>query len=240
MALTQQSDGTSYQKPIGNKNKGNGSKKQPTIPLPNMKQQTGQGAGAQLGKTGNMQSPYGAMQQDMNRVVSGGRPITPMGNNYNGSLFQSPYSKMMQGANDIIPMGRSEVPLWMQNSLAFNDPSRAMMADSARWNAIGEDYGYDMRDLIDSRLGGGNNSLIDDAQSGWLPDNFQFLYPEGYPGVLDDEEQGGAGGDGYNGYGGYGGGYGSYIPMPSYDTWGGGGYGNNNGYRDSGLVNWRI
>ena len=233
MALTQQSDGTSYKKPIGNKNKGNGSKKQPTIPLPNMKQQTGQGAGAQLGKTGNMQSPYGAMQQDMNRVVSGGRPITPMGNNYNGSLFQSPYSKMMQGANDIIPMGRSEVPLWMQNSLAFNDPSRAMMADSARWNAIGEDYGYDMRDLIDSRFRGG--VTLEDILA-YLPDNYAWLQPEETsqmtPGTRDPN--GGGGGYSYNGGGS------SYIPMPDYSTWGGGGYGNNNGYRDSGLVNWRI
>jgi len=227
MALTQQSDGTSYKKPIGNKNKGNGSKKQPTIPLPNMGAQVGKSGGnAQLGKPGQ----YNPSSQDLLQKygdISDKMPYAGMtGNSSEAQANPLPY----YGRDIPMPINPQYV-----GQRRFSGYDYPMMADSARWNAIGEDYGYDMRDLIDSRFPGG--VTLEDILA-YLPDNYAWLQPEETsqmtPGTQDPN---GGGSGGYGGYGGYGG---SYIPMPDYSTWGGGGYGNNNGYRDSGLVNWRI
>ena len=208
---------------VGNDAQTIANKKKTFIPMP--KQQTGKGVGAQIGKTG-VKQPYNPSSQDLLMQ-------------YGDISDKMPYAGMTGNSSEAqanpLPYYGNTIPLPMyvgQRRFGGYDPS--MMAWAANLNALGESYGYDMRDPYDSRLGTGNNATVQSAEDGLLPDNFQFMYPEGYPGVMDEEEGGVEGGGGYGGYGDY-----PYIPLPDY-SWGGGGYGGNKGYRDSGLVNWRI
>ena len=231
MALTQQSDGTSYKKPIGNKNKGNGSKKQPTIPLPNMKQQTGQGANAQVGKSpmynyiSEWKAPGMASYSDW---YEGGSPNLADKLDPNG-VYQGMNIPMF-GGNDANPSTYRGSRLDFINNMMQN--GGRMNSDYDITESLIDNPLFGSRGQIDSRFPG--DLTLEDILA-YLQDDYAWLQPEETsqmtPGTRDPN------GGGSGGYGGYGG---SYIPMPDYSTWGGGGYGNNNGYRDSGLVNWRI
>ena len=194
-----------YQKPIGNKNKGNGSKKQPTIPVPT---------------NGMVKQPQGG------DIYKQGQQTVPM---WKQPVHQnSDYQKSMPKGGYWQPPQQPQI----QERDPFNEDLYNALQAFGMLGAVSDSNFEPARPPIDSRFPG--DVTIEDILA-YLPDNYAWLQPEETsqmtPGTQDPN---GGGGGGYGGYGG------SYIPMPDYSTWGGGGYGNNNGYRDSGLVNWRI
>ena len=264
MALTQQSDGTSYQKPIGNKNKAVASPKQNTIPLPQQRYQDGaqgildmtpqqRAATAVPGYSWDGLSPIGYFEQILNMKQSqdaankaysfadtgtGGKPTQ---NIYAPPVTESQinqgiggYDAGKQGIGNTIPLPemrqdpRTSLATPMGAGMNLSPEDYANTAFPQWLQGFMDKYGF--RQEIDSRFPAG---VDEESAFNYLYEKYGFMFPEMTDWLPDD---GGGGGGDYS----YNGGGSSYIPMPDYSTWGGGGYGNDNGYRDSGLVNWRI
>jgi len=233
MALTQQSDGT------GN-----------YIPLPKGVNKTAQATNfVKEGQSNtNWKQPIQTAADYNKGMVKGGyaqpQPVAlrPTQNIYSQPVTESQrtqgiggYDAGKQGAGNTIPLpGNRPAP---QTSLATPmgtgmnlSPEDYDNLDFPSWiQNFMDKYGF--RQEIDSRFPAG---VDEESAFNYLYEKYGFMFPEMTDWLPDDGSGGGGSGD-YSYSGG-----GSYIPMPSYDTWGGGGYGNDNGYRDSGLVNWRI
>ena len=232
MALTQQSDGT------GN-----------YIPLPKGVNKTAQATNfVKAGQSNtNWKQPIQTAADYSQGMAKGGYAQVPViGGNPNQNIYSAPVTESQINQGIGIANAGKGVPGGNTIPLPGNRPAPQTSLDTpmgAGMNLSPEDYNntafpqwlqgfmdkYGFRQEIDSRFPQG---VDEESAFNYLYEKYGFMFPE-MTDWLPDDGSGGGGDYSYNGGG-------SYIPMPSYDTWGGGGYGNDNGYRDSGLVNWRI
>jgi len=125
-------------------------------------------------------------------------------------------------ASSVAPQTTLDTPMGAGMNLKPEDYSNT---DFPTWlQGFMDKYGF--RAEIDSRFPSG---VDEETAFNYLFEKYGFMFPE-----MTDWLRGDDGGGEDQGYAG-----GYEIPLPDY-SWGGGGYGGDKGYRDSGLVNWRI
>jgi len=133
-----------------------------------------------------------------------------------------------------------DVPLPGRNFTSEQTALNSMQQGGGRANLSPEDMfnteniDYLLRNFMNMGGPGGRGNITWEDIVNYLPDNYAFLYPE-YAAFMNQGGQVPLPGGGSNGW------TGGYTPQDySVPTWGGGGYGDKDYMRDSGLVNWRI
>jgi hypothetical protein len=200
--------------------------KKPVIPLP-----SAFNASAQLGKQSQFLTSADLLKKygDISDIMAyGGMTPTSSEAQANPLVINKPWAQGGINPNKFAQLPEAEprlalpTPMMAGENLAPEDYNNTVFPD---WlQGFMDKYGF--RAEIDSRFPSG---VDEETAFNYLFEKYGFMFPE-----MTDWLRGDDGGGEDQGYAG-----GYEIPLPDY-SWGGGGYGRDKGYGDSGLVNWRI